>query len=251
MIMQNEICPTSKKLHIQGALWFENAKTFTATKALFPERVHLEIARGTARKNRVYCTKRESRATGVHEMSFESGTMPRQGQDGVFGEMMADVMTHTEGWMWINYGEDFGRSLRTLREYRNTMTEARAWQTVTTVYYGVTGVGKSRRAIQEAGPDAYFMIAHQEGRPIWIDGYHGQKNVIIEDYSGGIGYRLFLRMLDRHPVTMEIKGGQAAWIPIRIWITSNKHPQDWYGAEDYAPLKRRLLANGGKIVELK
>ncbi len=256
MIMQNELCPTSARLHIQGAVWFVNAKTFTATKALFPVRVHLEIAQGTARKNRIYCTKEGTRATGARAMSFEIGTMPRQGVDGVFGEMMEDILIHTEVWMWNNYGADFARYRVSLREFRRESSAHRDWPTVITVYWGATGTGKSRRAIREAsrglpnGQDYYDMMPTQEGRPTWADGYIGQKNVLIEDFAGGIGFRLFLRLLDRHRVTMEVKNGRTRWAPKRIWITSNKDPRDWYPTEDYEPLERRLTENGSTIERL-
>lgn len=250
LVMQNELCPTSARLHTQGAVWFENAKTFTAFKALFPDRAHLEVARGTARKNRVYCTKEESRATGARAMSFEMGVMPRQGVDGVFGEMMDDVLIHPEVWMWRNYGADYARYRVSLREFRMESSAHRDWPTVITVYWGLTGTGKSRRAIREAGPDYYDMMPTQEGRPTWADGYRGQKNVLIEDFAGGIGFRLFLRMLDRHPVTMEVKNGRTRWAPKRIWITSNKDPRDWFPTEDYTPLERRLTENGSTIERL-
>ncbi len=76
----------------------------------------------------------------------------------------------------------------------------------------------------------------------WVDGYHGQEDVVIEDFAGEIYFRTLLRMLDHYPSLMQIKGSFVQWAPKRIWISSNKHPRDWYPTEGYegGPLERRL-----------
>ncbi len=80
----------------------------------------------------------------------------------------------------------------------------------------------------------------------WVDGYWGQEDVVIEDFSGQIHYRILLRMLDQYPNLMQVKGSSVNFCPKRIYITSNDHPSDWYPSENYdeGPLKRRLEADG-------
>lgn len=43
--------------HLQGYFSLTQRKTFNQVKAWFPNRAHLEVARGTPQQNRTYCTK--------------------------------------------------------------------------------------------------------------------------------------------------------------------------------------------------
>jgi len=57
------------------------------------------------------------------------------------------------------------------------------------VYWGRTGTGKSRRAWDEAGVDAY----PKDPRTKFWCGYFGQANVIIDEFRGGIDVAHLLR----------------------------------------------------------
>lgn len=107
------------------------------------------------------------------------------------------------------------------------------------VYWGTTGVGKSRRAWDEASMEAY----PKDPRTKFWDGYDGQTNVVIDEFRGGIDIGHLLRWLDRYPVIVEIKGSSTCLKATTIWITSNLHPREWYPTLDgitYAALERRL-----------
>lgn len=107
------------------------------------------------------------------------------------------------------------------------------------VYYGATGTGKSRRAWDEAGPDAYCKDPRSK---FWC-GYQGQQHVIVDEFRGGIDISHMLRWLDRYPVRVEIKGSSRPLRATKIWITSNVHPMNWYidlDAETKSALLRRL-----------
>lgn len=43
--------------HLQGYVFFSNVKRFAGVKKLFPDRTHIEAARGTPAQNRKYCSK--------------------------------------------------------------------------------------------------------------------------------------------------------------------------------------------------
>lgn len=107
------------------------------------------------------------------------------------------------------------------------------------VFWSPTGSGKSRRAWQEAGVDAY----PKNPRTKWWDGYRGEENVVIDEFRGDIDIGYLLRWLDRYPVLIETKGAGTTLKAKRYWITSNLHPKDWYPTldyETYAALERRL-----------
>ena len=92
------------------------------------------------------------------------------------------------------------------------------------VFWGPSGLGKSRRAWDEATLEAYS----KNPRTKWWDGYRGQPNVVIDEFRGGIDVSYLLRWLDRYPVCVEIKGSQLPLDATTFWITSNLDPRSWY-----------------------
>lgn len=106
-------------------------------------------------------------------------------------------------------------------------------------YWGPTGTGKSRRAWDEAGWEAY----PKDPRTKFWDGYRGQSHVVFDEFRGSIDIAHLLRWTDRYPVTIEVKGSSTILAATHIWFTSNLHPNDWYpdlDAETKLALLRRL-----------
>lgn len=107
------------------------------------------------------------------------------------------------------------------------------------VFWGRTGTGKSRRAWEEAGLDAY----PKDPRTKFWDGYRNQEHVVIDEFRGDIDIAHVLRWFDRYPVIVEVKGSSTVFAAKRIWITSNVRPELWYPVLDEATraaLMRRL-----------
>lgn len=107
------------------------------------------------------------------------------------------------------------------------------------VFWGKTGVGKSRRAWDEASLEAY----PKDPRTKFWDGYQGQTNVVIDEFRGGVDIGHVLRWFDRYPVIVEVKGSSVPLKATTIWITSNLHPRFWYpelDVETTDALLRRL-----------
>lgn len=92
------------------------------------------------------------------------------------------------------------------------------------VYWGNTGLGKSRKAWTEAGLEAYPKAPTTK---FW-DGYQGESFVVIDEFTGQIEISHMLRWLDRYPVLVEQKGSGCVLKARRIWITSNVDPEEWY-----------------------
>jgi len=106
-------------------------------------------------------------------------------------------------------------------------------------YWGDAGTGKSRRAWEEAGLDAYPKCPRSK---FWC-GYRGSAHVVIDEFRGGIDLGHFLRWLDRYPVIVDTKGGATVLKATHIWITSNLNPNDWFPGicqETLAALRRRM-----------
>lgn len=92
-------------------------------------------------------------------------------------------------------------------------------------YYGPTGTGKTRLAVAEGGRD--YWISGNNLR--WFDGYEGQATAILDDIrTNSCPFNFLLRLLDRYPLTVEIKGGFTLWNPKTIIITCPVHPRLLY-----------------------
>lgn len=119
------------------------------------------------------------------------------------------------------------------------------------VYYGPTGVGKTRRAIEEArasGED-FFVLQCGDAGTLWWDGYIGQKILIMDEFQGNwCRYKALLGFLDGNPTRLKIKGSHtwACWT--RVYITCSEGPAFWYKSrQENSELMRRINANGGTV----
>lgn len=118
-------------------------------------------------------------------------------------------------------------------------------------FWGPTGTGKSRRAWDEAGLDAYPKDPNTK---FWC-GYQAQDHVVIDEFRGLINISNVLRWFDRYPVVVEVKGSAVVLKATKIWITSNLHPQDWYPELDQstkeALLRRLTIINFASLYYCK
>ena len=135
------------------------------------------------------------------------------------------------------------RYYRGITKLRNMYREPRTWAPEVFVYWGKTGTGKTRKAWTDGGPES-FVYAGVPGQPAWFDPYDGEETVIFDDFSGGLfPITYLLRLLDRYPMWVPIKGDHVQWIPKKIFITSNYRVEDWYPTakeEHQLALKRRI-----------
>lgn len=102
----------------------------------------------------------------------------------------------------------------------------RMWAPSVVVYHGRTGAGKTRAVYDNLfSPEDVYV---HPGGP-WFDGYEGQPIVLFDDYAGSeFKLQYFLKLLDRYPMQVPIKGGFVSFIPQEIYITSNLNPNVWY-----------------------
>jgi hypothetical protein len=110
-------------------------------------------------------------------------------------------------------------------------------------YWGDTGCGKSHAArsyFRERGIE--FWISGVTLR--WFDGYILQKGVIFDDLRyEDLSFSWLLRLLDKSPLRVEIKGSSVEWCPTTIIITCPFAPgafAGFYPRENPQQLLRRL-----------
>lgn len=118
------------------------------------------------------------------------------------------------------------------------------------IYWGESGTGKTRLAVSE-NPEAYLLTKPNGNGTIWFDGYDGQSTIIFDEFYGWVQYDLLLRILDRYPLRLQIKGGFVECSATKFIFTSNKPWTDWYpNIDDKCALQRRIK-EFGKITHFK
>lgn len=142
------------------------------------------------------------------------------------GTPEVDIATDYFG-VWIKYNQGFKR-------YKLLKANKRDYKTNVIVVQGPTGTGKSRWAMEQY-PDAYWKC-----NGMWWDGYETQESVIIDEFYGWLPWNLLLRLCDRYPMQVEVKGGAVNFVAKTIVIISNKRADAWYPNQYFDALARRV-----------
>lgn len=233
-------------IHWQFVLHNSTKLSRTRIKSIYGSEIHCEPTRSDA-ANR-YCKKSE---TGIRGTQFELGRKPLKrcssrdwetiitfAANGEFSKIPGDVAI---------------RYFQNLTKIRAANSKTRNFERLCVVYYGATGLGKSRRAWFEAlllarGDES--QIYRKNARHKYFDGYTGQPIIIIDEFLGVLAIEQLLLLLDRYGYMGEIKGSAISINAKVIFITSNQAPEEWYKGQVNIPpqiygelwkaLKRRL-----------
>lgn len=213
--------------HLQGYAESKNARTLGGMRKLIP-RAHFEIARGSPDQNRTYCSK---------EDSFEEwGSISRQGARTDLQEVRALIQTSGSIRKCLETAQSY-QSVRMAEKILDYTVVKRSAPPVVIWISGPTGVGKTRCAWDLYGSEDTWAWNNSN----WFDGYDGHKTVIFDDYRGDeLAFPLVLRLTDRYPVRVPIKGGFRPWCPERIIFTSPLTSRDAHGHQRGEALEQLL-----------
>lgn len=228
-LLCRELAPTTGTKHLHFYFYFKNKKTFKVIKKIFPK-ANIKEALGTAEQCKVYISKTD-------KDFFEYGEMPKQGKRNDIqevlasvrsGETMRDIIPKATSLQSIKVAEVCFKYFEKKRDFKPMVY----W------YYGSTGTGKTRQAYEQF-PDAY----EKKSETKWWDGYDAHESVIIDDFrKHHIDFVELLKLLDRYPCKVEVKGGFRQLLARNIVITAPQHPKDMYEycGEDVEQLLRRI-----------
>ena len=142
LVFGRETAPSTGTQHLQGFVYFDSPKRFSALKKLLPEGAHIEKAKGNCIQNREYCTK-----DGAFE---EQGTLPSQGKrtdiqtikDMVReGNRICEIAEVATSYQTLK----FAQTLLSIKPNTELRLDLRVhW------FYGATGTHKTRTAYAEA-----------------------------------------------------------------------------------------------------
>lgn len=209
-------CSESGYLHWQILVVFSRKVRAGRVQSIFGC-CHSELTRSEAAQD--YVWKEDTRVAGT---KFEKGQLPISRARVIDWDRIRESAIHRK---WEDIPSDvFVRNYSALRRIAADFAVASPMEREVVCFIGKTGVGKSRRAWEEAGLDAYPKGCTTK---FW-DGYTGQQHVVIDEFSGEVGITHVLRWFDRYPCLVEIKGSCVPLSAKKIWITSNVHPKEWY-----------------------
>jgi len=223
-------CGESGYKHWQFIVWFGKPVRLSHCRKIGPPTTHWEPTRSEAANEYVW---KDDTSAGSR---FEFGTKPKldlpTDWDDIKNNAQRGELDNIPPHVYV-------RCYNSLRRIATDHMQPLAIERTTKVYWGSTGVGKSRRAWSEASLQAY----PKDPRSKFWDGYRGQTCVVIDEFRGGIDISHILRWLDRYPTIVECKGSSLVLAATHIWITSNLDPFYWYpelDSETREALLRRL-----------
>lgn len=255
LIYQVEKAPTTGTEHIQAYLELNAVYRFQRVLSLLPDGSHVESARGTCQQNILYCSKADSRVNGP----FEYGTpsVRSQGRRSDLLSLMSTLETATSLEEAVLSSESnqacyvkYHRGLEKLASLKKKPISNRIGiqPRRVCVIWGPTGTGKTHTAytsLQTLYPEEEpFICPCNSGQ--WFDGYNGQRGVIFDDFRAqddNMPVSTFLRIFDKYPLTVPIKGGFVQWSPETIYLTTNINPASFYSnqpEQTYQAVQRRL-----------
>jgi len=219
--------------HLQGYVYFANARTYSSLRKKVPQG-YFKKARGTGVQNQTYCKKGGN-------LFVEKGTPPIAGArtdlEEIYdmlreGATMRQVLDTEPNLQGIQVAEKF---LKYNEAPRTAAAEIR-W------YYGPPGAGKSYAALKWLGEDVH--VASRTTSKFW-DGYDAHMGVLIDDFRPKwCDFVELLGILDEGPYAVEVKGSSRQFKATKIAITCPYTPEELYSniGENLEQLTGRISA---------
>lgn len=217
IIIGKEICPDTKRKHLQGFIQFKNPRTLGGIKKLTKkiiidgDKIHYEAMRGTVEQAVEYCKKDGD--------FFERGEFVSQGQRNDLIAVKNDIDEGLQmGEIACKHFDAFTKFHRGFEKYKwlKDKQTSKAFRNVEVIVLsGPTGCGKTRLAMEEAE----FKI---EGAELtWWDGYEGEKCILIDEYSNDVKITKLLNLLDGYQLRLPVKGSFTYAMWTKVFITTN------------------------------
>lgn len=227
IIIGSETAPTTGTRHLQVYLHFENPRSFKSIQKSMPN-CWIGKADGSAEKNKLYCSK--------EEVLYENGNVPKPGKRSDL-DKAREIVKSGGGMKQVVEECNSYQSVRMAECWLKYNEPGRDWQPEVLWFWGKSGSGKTKKA-RELCRDPWIS-----GRNLrWWDGYDAHEDVIVDDFRKDFcTFHELLRILDRYPYRVEVKGGSRQLLAKRIIITAPEKPEDVYDTrEDLAQLIRRI-----------
>lgn len=251
------MAPKTGTPHLQGVYYFflfsifdfllgffsllKKSRTTTLQKVFTDLGINLALihAKGSPQQNLDYCSKAD-------DNFWQHGDIKKASQGSRTDlEAPIDFIVKTPTCTDLDLAENFPVAYvkfnRGLKDFKNTLKRKheRLDRDITvSIFYGEGGTGKTSFAItlcKRLGI-SYYILSPPDDRNVWWQDYDGEKAIILDDFYGWIKPHVLYRVCDRNPLKLNQKGTSAMADYDYVFITSNKHPKDWYKPEVFARL---------------
>lgn len=226
--------------HVQFYAQFGQPRRLAWVRKNVCDKAHWEIARGTPRENRVYCTKEDTRLEGPWEFGIPTQCGRTTGLQECIEDLKNGVPIHELADRYSEVWVKHGKGLTDLRMRLKLDADRRIFEAdgpELWVLWGPSGTGKSRY-VNQHWPEAFWKAPYNK----WWDGYAGHETVVLDDFNDcHMALTDFQRLIDWYPLWVEVKGGSIPMLAKRYVITSNWHPSEWYRKSDkHGTIMRRV-----------
>lgn len=247
-----EICPDTGRFHWQAYVYYRSQKKIKTLWRECPD-CRIQPAKGTAEENRIYIFgpyDKDGKHKDANPEAKEIGEMPNQGKRNDLKEFHKAIAAGVRGRALneehLAVRAKYPRLEKTLvfeedeeyvHEYYNMGGTIEVH-----IRWGEPGVGKTKYVYDTHGVHNIFKPKIKKDGQMWWNGYRGQPVVLIDEFNGQIAWEEFLELIDRYPVLLEVKGDMVWRKCTHIYITSNFHPDSWYGGIKMAAMYRRFTS---------
>lgn len=211
-----ETCPTTNRKHLQMWASCHKPQRLKAWSKLFSG-AHIECMRGTFEQNDKYCSK-EGKLIELGERPLPNGVrradlIVKDAIDADPSKCLSQIYEETMSSSALIYDRAFEK----YRLYKRRKVIPVNSDVEVIFIYGLPGTGKTRYVFEQE-PDIYEVPFGMQ----WFDGYEGQEAVLFDNLSPHDikNKGLFLRLIDRYRVQVQVKGGFTFWKPKRVYITT-------------------------------
>lgn len=227
----DEICPKTKRDHQQGYMEIPAKKTMVGVKRMFTHanapwfaNCHLDLCKGTPEQCVVY-TAKDGKWWEVGDKMVQGRRSDLTSMQQAIDKGADDVeLAEMDFGKWCQYRRSFAayRELKRVAEARKT----RKQKPHVEVHWGDAGTGKSKHVAELIGEKGADWVSAKNG---FILGYTGKAIVVFDDFrTEDMDEQVFLRLTDRYPVQVNVKGSSMHWNPTTIYLTSNTPPEGWW-----------------------
>lgn len=219
-----EVCPTTGKEHNQGYIQLFVQDRYSVIQKWFKSKCNFRVMKGSILQNEEYCSKEGSYTKlGKFVSRGYRSDAHNIKDDIVNGASEKEIMENYTG-NYLRYHSGI-KSIKSLhdKDARNCWMEPNV-----TALVGLGGGGKSTYVYNKHGYNNCFTIDSKMMATDFWGMYAGEEVLIIDDFNGWIQYSYLLRILDGHPLHLNIKNGNTFKNWKFVYMTSNVLPKCWY-----------------------
>lgn len=256
LVYGREVGPECGTPHLQGYFVLDTQRSWSALRKEFPRMwLRVRAKKSNPKACRQYIIGPYSNGEKVKDYNpehFEKGTIPEQGKRNDLKEFHDAIKSGKRGRdLSVDHLEVRAKYPKLETTLIQEEDEAKAIQMFRDgfcpevhVRWGEPGTGKSRYVYDKHDAESIYELNLGDGckQSVWWDGYRGQEVILINDFDGELGWKYLLRLLDRYPFRMQIKGSHCWRLCKYIYITANEPPERWYSQHQAGPLMRRLTS---------